>query len=64
MTETNPLRVALASVRRGFGPMLISNWIVWSPVMAAVYLFPLPLQVQIVGLAGALWMLVALRSGK
>lgn len=52
------------SVRRGFGPMLIANWIVWSPVMIAVYLFPLPLQVQLVGLAGALWMLVALRSGK
>ena len=52
------------SVRRGFFPMLFSNWIVWMPVMVAVYAFPLPLQVQLVGLAGALWMLVALRIGR
>ena len=52
------------SVRKGFGSMLVANWIVWLPVMAVVYVFPLPLQIQLVGLAGALWMLVALRSGK
>ena len=52
------------SVRKSFGPMLVANWIVWLPVMAVVYVFPLPLQVQLVGLAGALWMLIALRSGK
>ena len=56
--------VRLGSVRRGFLSMLIANWIVWAPVMVAVYAFPLPLQVQLVGLAGSLWMLVALRSGR
>ena len=52
------------SVREGFGPMLVANWIVWLPVMVIVYVFPLPLQIQLVGFAGAIWMLVALRSGK
>ena len=42
--------------------MLVSNWIVWIPVTVAVYAFPLPLQIQLVGLAGAFWMLVALRA--
>lgn len=42
--------------------LLISNWLVWLPVMAMVYAFPLPLQIQLVGLAGAFWMLVALRA--
>ena len=52
------------SVRKGFLPMLVANLIVWLPVMVVVYVFPLPLQVQLVGFAGALWMLVALRSGR
>lgn len=52
------------SVRKGFWPMLVTNWMVWMPVVAAVYAFPLPLQIQLVGLAGAYWMLVALRSGR
>ena len=42
--------------------LLLSNWLVWLPVMAMVYAFPLPLQIQLVGLAGAFWMLVALRA--
>lgn len=42
--------------------LLVSNWIVWIPVMVSVYAFPLPLQIQLVGLAGAFWMLVALRA--
>lgn len=42
--------------------MLVSNWTVWLPVTMAVYAFPLPLQIQLVGFAGAFWMLVALRA--
>ena len=42
--------------------LLVANWIVWIPVMVAVYAFPLPLQIQLVGLAGSFWMLVALRA--
>jgi len=43
--------------------LLVANWIVWVPVTVAVYAFPLPLQIQLVGLAGSFWMLVALRAG-
>ena len=42
--------------------LLIANWIVWMPVSVAVYAFPLPLQIQLVGLASSFWMLVALRA--
>lgn len=43
--------------------MLVANWIVWVPVTVVVYAFPLPLQIQLVGLASSFWMLVALKSG-
>ncbi|MBR5548829.1 MAG: Mpv17/PMP22 family protein [Kiritimatiellae bacterium] len=52
-----------ATLRTGFLPMLFVNWIVWWPVSAVVYMFPLPLQIQLVGLAGACWMLAALAAG-
>ena len=42
--------------------LLVANWIVWIPVSAIVYAFPLPLQIQLVGLACSFWMLVALRA--
>ena len=42
--------------------LLVANWIVWIPVSVAVYAFPLPLQIQLVGLASSFWMLVALRA--
>jgi len=44
-------------------PMLTANWIVWIPVMMAVYAFPLPLQIQLIGFASAVWMLVGLQAG-
>jgi hypothetical protein len=43
--------------------MLTANWIVWIPVMMAVYAFPLPLQIQLIGFASAVWMLVGLQAG-
>ena len=43
--------------------LLVANWIVWIPVTVAVYAFPLPLQIQLVGLACSFWMLVALKTG-
>ena len=43
--------------------ILVSNWMVWIPVMLAVYAFPTPLQIQLVGLASSFWMLVALKVG-
>lgn len=42
--------------------LLVTNWIVWIPVTVVVYAFPLPLQIQLVGLACSFWMLVALRA--
>ena len=57
-------RIPLSTtLREKYMPMLFANWIVWLPVSAAVYMFPLPLQIQLIGLAGAFWMLVALAAG-
>ena len=42
--------------------LLLANWIVWIPVTVAVYAFPLPLQIQLVGFACSFWMLVALHA--
>ena len=42
--------------------LLVANWIVWIPVTVIVYAFPLPLLIQLVGLACSFWMLVALRA--
>jgi len=44
--------------------LLLANWIVWIPVNVCTYAFPLPLQIQIVGLAGSFWMLVGLQAGR
>ena len=44
--------------------LLLANWIVWIPVYVCTYAFPLPLQVQLFGLAGCFWMLVGLQAGK
>jgi len=44
--------------------LLLANWIVWIPVNICTYAFPLPLQIQLVGLAGSFWMLVGLQAGR
>ena len=57
-------RISIAdALRRGYWTMLSANWIVWLPVSAAIYIFPLALQIQLVGFAGAFWMLAALAAG-
>ena len=57
-------RISIAdALRRGYWTMLFANWIVWLPVTAAIYMFPLALQIQLVGFAGAFWMLAALAAG-
>lgn len=40
---------------------LVTNWIVWIPVVFSVYVFPLPLQIQVSGLFGAVWALLILQ---
>ena len=47
-----------------FVPYLVSNWVVWIPVMLLVHLFPTPLQIQLSGLVGAFWTLVGLAMGR
>ena len=44
-------------------PVLLSDWMLWIPVQFMVYQFPLELQNQLVGLAGALWTLLGLAVG-
>lgn len=44
-------------------PNLVTNWCVWIPVVAAVYAFPVPLQIQVSGFASAFWTLVCLKIG-
>ena len=45
-------------------PMLIATWAVWLPTMYFIYQFPVPLQIQLIGLVGAYWMLIGLGIGR
>lgn len=49
---------------RMYFPFLLSNWVVWIPVMMVVHAFPTPLQIQLSGLAGAFWSLLGLELGR
>ena len=44
-------------------PSLLANWCVWIPVVASVYSFPRPLQIQVSGFATAFWVLMCLKIG-
>ena len=61
----NSLGIALKSIRANLVPMpvLLADFCVWIPVQFAVYMFPLPLQIQLVGFAGFFWSLVGLAAG-
>lgn len=50
-------------LRQMYLPVLLADFMVWIPVQFAVYMFPLPLQIQLVGFAGAFWSLVGLAAG-
>ena len=50
-------------LRQIYLPILLADFMVWIPVQFAVYMFPVELQIQLVGLAGAFWSLVGLASG-
>ena len=45
-------------------PNLIANWCVWIPVIFCVFAFPLPLQIDVCGLACSFWSLFCLQVGK
>ena len=50
--------------RRVVLPTLFSNWAVWIPAVAAVYAFPLELQIFMLGLVSCFWTLVCLQLGR
>ena len=50
-------------IRDVYLPNLLSNWFVWVPMFFVIYAFPLPLQVQLSGIAGCVWSLVCIRVG-
>lgn len=50
-------------LRQIYLPVLLADFAVWIPVQFAVYMFPLPLQIQLVGFAGCFWSLVGLSAG-
>ena len=56
-------RAWFASLRRFYLVNLAMNWMIWIPVVAVIYSFPLPLQMTISGLVGALWSLLCLKTG-
>lgn len=45
-------------------PLLLPNWVLWIPVAAIIYAFPLPLQIQVSGVALSASMLVSLSVGR
>ena len=45
-------------------PNLLANWILWIPVTFAVHMFPTPLQIQLSGMASALFSLMLLAMGR
>lgn len=51
-------------VRDVFLPNLLANWIVWIPVLCVVFAFPLPLQIQLAGIASSFWTLMCLQIGR
>lgn len=51
-------------VMRVMLPNLVSNWCVWIPAVLAIYAFPLPLQVQMLGLVSSFWSLMCLQIGR
>ena len=45
-------------------PNLLVNWALWIPVTFAIHTFPTPLQIQLSGLASALFSLMLLAIGR
>lgn len=45
-------------------PLMLTNWVVWIPSVALIYLFPLPLQLPLMNLILALWCLILLFFAK
>ena len=45
-------------------PNLLVNWALWIPVTFAIHMFPTPLQIQLSGLASALFSLLLLAIGR
>jgi len=50
-------------VSRVYLPNLVANWCVWIPVIFCVFAFPLPLQIDVCGLACTFWSLMCISLG-
>ena len=50
--------------RRIVLPNLVSNWIVWIPLVTVVFLFPFSLQIFVNGIVCSFWTLMCLQIGK
>ncbi len=50
-------------IRTDYLPNLIVNWFIWIPVVFMVFSFPLALQIQILGLIGASWVIICHEIG-
>jgi hypothetical protein len=48
---------------RFYASMLVMNWIVWIPVIFAVYALPQELQIQILGMVSAVWAVLCREMG-
>ena len=49
---------------RVYLPNLIANWCVWIPVIFVVFVFPLPLQIFVSGMACSCWALICIQVGR
>ena len=45
-------------------PLLLTNWVVWIPSVALIYLFPLPLQLPLMNIILAIWCLILIFFAK
>ena len=66
--EHSGRRFREALKRKGFLqrliPLLLTNWMVWIPSVALIYLFPLPLQLPLMNLILASWCLIVIFFAK
>ena len=60
--DHSPLRFKQALQRKNLLqrliPLLLTNWVVWIPSVALIYLFPLPLQLPLMNIILAIWCLI------
>lgn len=56
-------RELLVRWRMTYRSNLVANWLIWIPVVLAIYVFPTDLQIHVSGLVGSFWTLLCLELG-